>query len=139
MSAPRLHRVLARVLALGLAAAWGVAVAQFESDESVEVSGVVSIEAKSNTFKACGYNNDPVALWPPNAAAELIERAKREGKYNWAASQHFVYAKVQLTYVRDARQKQACIGELRGVSKCATLGPTFTLYRGGTPGSCRFW
>lgn len=127
------------VAASGLALAGSPLFAEDASGTAIEISGVISVEAKGNTFKACGYDKDPIALWPPNAAASLVEQAKRESKSHWGElSEPYVYARVSLTYVHDANLRKTCIGSLRGVSQCATLGPKFILYHQGSLASCTF-
>lgn len=128
------------LIALALAAACASVPAQYKSGKSMEVEGTVFIETKNLTFKACGYDSDPVALWPPDAANALVTRAQKEGKYNrsYGASLDYIYARVSLTYIDDAKLRKECIGQLRGVYKCATLEPTPTLYRFQTPHTCDF-
>ena len=112
----------------------------FDPRDAVELSGTISIEASQFTFKECGFSGQVVSLLPGDSVDRLIAQAKQDRKYNrgYPAGQDYIYARIELTYVKDAKQRRECIGQLRGVSQCATVGPAATFYGSHTTGTCYF-
>jgi hypothetical protein len=133
-----------RSISLGFAAmvigATSCLAQQFNPRDAVELSGTISIEASQFTFKECGFNGHVVSLLPGDSRDKLIEQAKQDQKYNrdHEAGQDYIYARIELTYVKNAKQRNECIGQLHGVSQCAIVGPTATFYRSHTTGTCYF-
>ncbi len=126
---------LAGVIVFGPALALNTALAQRAGEVYGPSTGWLAVAPGVITFEQCRSGTGAVALWPPNAADSLIEQAKREKKFYQMGAQNYIYATVNLSYIR-AKPGDPCKRSLLGVFRCATLEPEFTLHHKVDPQTC---